>query len=80
MGAVPVETSYSKGGYSEVASYTPIGGAQGTSPAVGALIPYNPPTCTDVTKDGGACTAQRAKGTLFCVGHLRKRGELGDSS
>ena len=75
MAAVPIEASY-KEGVSEVASYTPVGGAKGTSPAVGALLTYDPPTCTDVKKNGNACDAQRAKGTLFCAGHLRKRGEL----
>ena len=76
MGAVPVETSYDKPGYSEVASRTEVGAGSGTSPADGALLPYDPPTCTDRTKEDRPCQAQRAKGTLFCAGHLRKRGEL----
>ncbi len=45
-------------------------------PADPGGMPYDPPTCTDRTKRDEPCGAQRANGTLFCAGHLRKRGEL----
>ncbi len=40
-------------------------------------MPFNPPHCQGRTKNDTPCKAKRANGTLFCVGHLRARGELG---
>lgn len=49
-------------------------------PAIGSGV--NLPTVSDiegchgVTKHGESCNARPAKGTDWCVGHLRSRGEL----
>lgn len=50
-------------------------------PAIGSGV--NLPTISDaisgchgVTKTGDSCNARPAKGTEWCVGHLRSRGEL----
>lgn len=43
---------------------------------VGNPVPYTPTHCADATKAGTPCQARPANGTIHCVGHLRKRGEL----
>ena len=37
-------------------------------------IPFSPPNCQDIAKNGGPCRAPRALGTMYCIGHLRSRG------
>lgn len=39
-------------------------------------IPYDPPSCIGRSKNDIPCRAHRANDTLYCVGHLRQRGEL----
>lgn len=34
------------------------------------------PSCAGTTKNGSDCGAPPAKGTEWCAGHLRSRGEL----
>lgn len=50
-------------------------GQEGTRPVQGGM-PFNPPNCQGITKKQEPCSGPRAKGTLYCVGHLRQRGEL----
>lgn len=38
-------------------------------------LPCTDRRCTGHTADGGRCTARTAKGTRYCIGHLRQRGE-----
>lgn len=50
-------------------------------PAIGsgASLPTRTPTvagCSGLNKQGDPCGARPAKGTDWCVGHLRARGEL----
>lgn len=39
-------------------------------------VAFDPPNCQEITKQGVNCRGPRAKGTMYCVGHLRARGEL----
>ena len=62
-------------------TFREVGGsrAQGMNdarPAPHGGMPFDPPNCQGVTKAGIACTGPRAKSTMYCVGHLRQRGEL----
>ena len=41
--------------------------------------PFDPPNCQAVTKKGGPCSARRAHGTMYCIGHLRSMGNNGDA-
>lgn len=49
-------------------------GQEGTRPVVGG-VDFDPPHCQGVTKAGISCRGPRALGTLYCIGHLRSRGE-----
>jgi len=51
-------------------------GSTSARPAPFGGMPFNPPHCQGVTKAGKSCTGPKAKGTMYCVGHLRQRGEL----
>ena len=61
--------------FREVGGYRRVG-RQNARPATPDGLPFNPPNCQGITKAGLACTGPKAKGTLYCVGHLRQRGEL----
>ena len=46
---------------------------QGTQLAPPSGIPYGrQDVCTAIAANGSSCTSPKAKGTQFCVGHLRK--------
>lgn len=50
-------------------------------PGSGMNLPTETPVekyvgCSGITKFGEPCKARTAKGTEWCVGHLRSRGEL----
>lgn len=51
------------------------GRVSGVEPAGPGGVEFDPPNCQEVTKDGAPCSARRSRGTMFCIGHLRKRGE-----
>lgn len=53
-----------------VPTYMAVAGSQ---PAPPSGIPWGlAETCTALNKQGVACGAQKAKGTQFCIGHLRR--------
>ncbi len=47
---------------------------QGVEPAPPSGVEYKTPTphCTAISTKQEECLAPRAKGTLFCIGHLRQ--------
>jgi hypothetical protein len=51
-------------------------------PGSGASLPTKAPVveehlgCAGTTKSGGNCKARPAKGTEWCIGHLRSMGEI----
>lgn len=47
-----------------------IVGREGTTHVIGG-VDFNPPHCQGITKAGIMCKAPKAKGTLYCIGHLR---------
>ena len=62
-------------GQREIAS-TVRASSSGTRAAAPGGMPFDPPNCQGRTKNDTPCMAKRARGTMFCVGHLRQRGEL----
>lgn len=63
--AVPSNRAFGESGVADAVSAAPGGDWEGT-------VPH----CIEKTKKGWPCTAPRAKGTEYCVGHLRKLGLL----
>lgn len=60
------------------ASRTSLGEAvAGAARVVGTPSFYAPAhsACAGTTKQGTACQARPARGTEYCIGHLRARGE-----
>lgn len=47
-----------------------IVGREGAHQVIGG-VDFNPPNCQGITKAGKSCSAPRAHGTMYCVGHLR---------
>ena len=60
----------------EATSVARVAGSEGVRSAPPGGMPFDPPNCQDRTKGDTPCSAKRANGTMFCAGHLRKRGDL----
>ena len=60
--------------FSAIAVDRPIGSAGSRQEGYVQGAPFDPPNCQGVTKAGINCSAPRALGTMFCIGHLRSKG------
>ena len=60
--------------FGTIETHDRIVGREGAAHVIGG-VDFDPPNCQGITKAGISCSAPRALGTLFCIGHLRSKGD-----